>query len=92
MYRRARPSFRDKLAENLAGLQPILVPVPQASAIIGKSTRAIYELMASGQLKAVKSGRNTLVVYESLKEYVANLPAPKLRRQYVPKRESIGAA
>jgi hypothetical protein len=37
--------------------------------------------LASGQLKAVKSGRNTLVIYESLKEYVANLPAPKLRRQ-----------
>jgi excisionase family DNA binding protein len=74
-------SFRDHLADNLAGMQPILVPVPQASAILGKSPRAIYELMASGQLKAVKSGRNTLVVYESLKEYVANLPAPKLRRQ-----------
>jgi hypothetical protein len=36
--------------------------------------------MASGQLKAVKSGRNALIVYESLQEYVANLPAPKLRR------------
>jgi excisionase family DNA binding protein len=80
----ARPSFRDHLADNLAGMEPILVPVPQASAIIGKCQRAIYELIASGQLKAVKSGRNTLVVYESLKEYVANLPSPKLK-QYVPK-------
>ena len=77
----ARPSFRDHLADNLAGMQPILVPAPQASAILGKCPRAIYELMASSQLKAVKSGRNTLVVYESLKEYVAKLPSPKLRQQ-----------
>jgi len=62
-------------------MQPISVLVPQASAILGKCPRAIYELMASGQLEAVKSGRNPLLVYESRKEYVANLPAPKLRRQ-----------
>jgi excisionase family DNA binding protein len=79
----APPSYHDHIAYNLAGMQPILVPVPQASAILGKCPRAIYELMASGQLKAVKSGRNILVVYESLKEYVAKLPAPKLRRQQV---------
>ena len=64
----------------MSELQPILVPISQASAIIGKCRRGIYQLIATGQLKAVKSGRNTLVVYESLKEYVANLPAPKLRR------------
>jgi excisionase family DNA binding protein len=85
-----RKSFRDNLTDNLAGMQPILVPVPQASAIIGKCRRTIYELMASGELKAVKSGRSTLVVYESLKEYVAKLPAPKLKR-YVPRAETAVA-
>jgi hypothetical protein len=39
----------------------------------------IYELMATGALKAVKSGRNTLIMYDSIREYVANLPAAKIK-------------
>jgi hypothetical protein len=50
----------------MSELQPILVPISQASAIIGKCRRGIYQLIATGQLKAVKSGRSTLVVCESL--------------------------
>jgi hypothetical protein len=89
-----RKSFRDNLGTNLAGLEPICVPVPQASAIIAKCPRLIYELMASGELKGVKSGRSTLVLYESLKDYVATLPVAELK-QYTPKKreaESIAAA
>ena len=47
--------------------------------IIGKCRRGIYQLIATDQLKAVKSGRSTLVVYESLKQYAANLPVAKFR-------------
>jgi hypothetical protein len=83
-----RPSFRDNLADNLAGMQPLAVPVPQASALIGKCPRIIYELMAAGELKAVKSGRSTLVFYDSLKEYLARQPAPKLK-QYAPKKRHV---
>jgi hypothetical protein len=74
-----RKSYRDNLGDNLAGCDPILVPVTQASAIIAKSPRMIYELMATGELEAVKSGRNTLVVYDSIKKYVAGLPAAKIK-------------
>jgi hypothetical protein len=74
-----RKSYRDNIAANLAGCDPMLVPVSQASAVIGKSPRMVYELMATGALKAVKSGRNTLIVYESIREYVANLPAAKIK-------------
>jgi len=63
----------------MSELQPILVPISQASAIIGKCRRGIYQLIATGQLKAVKSGRSTLVVYESLKQYAANLPVAKIQ-------------
>jgi hypothetical protein len=63
----------------MSELQPILVPISQASVIIGKCRRGIYQLIATDQLKAVKSGRNTLVVYESLKQYAASLPAAKIR-------------
>jgi excisionase family DNA binding protein len=74
-----RKSYRDNIAANLAGCDPMLVPVSQASAVIGKSPRSVYQLMASGKLKAVKSGRNTLIVYESIKEYVDMLPPAKLK-------------
>jgi hypothetical protein len=63
----------------MSELQPILVPIRQASAIIGKCRRSVYNLIAADQLQAVKSGRNTLVVYQSLKEYAASLPAAKFR-------------
>jgi hypothetical protein len=72
-------SYRNNLGDNLAGCDPILVPVPQASAIIAKSPRMVYELMATGALKAVKSGRNTLITYASLKEYANNLPAAVIK-------------
>jgi hypothetical protein len=74
-----RKSYRDNIAANLAGGDPMLVPIDQASAIIAKSPRMIYELMATGELKAVKSGRNTLVVYDSIREYVGKLPAARLK-------------
>ena len=74
-----RKSYRDNIADNLAGCDPILVPVKQASAIIAKCPRSIYALMATGELKAVKSGRSTLIVYNSIKDYVANLPMAKIK-------------
>jgi excisionase family DNA binding protein len=63
----------------MSEIQPILVRINQASAIIGKSRRGIYQLIATDKLKAVKSGRSTLIIYESLKQYAANLPAAKCR-------------
>lgn len=71
----------------MSEFQPILVPIKQASAIIGKCRRGIYQLIATEQLKAVKSGRSTLIVYELLKQYAANLPVAKFTPQSsTPKR------
>jgi len=41
-----RKSYRDNIADNLAGCDPILVAVNQASAIIARSPRMVYELMS----------------------------------------------
>jgi excisionase family DNA binding protein len=65
----------------MSELQPILIPIPQAGSIIGKCRRGIYQLIATGELKAVKDGRSTRVVYESLKQYAANLPPAKFTPQ-----------
>jgi hypothetical protein len=62
-----------------AELPPILVSIPQASAMIGRGTQAIYDLIGGGKIRAVKSDGRTLVVVESIREYAANLPAAKVR-------------
>jgi hypothetical protein len=79
-----RKSYRDNTADNLAGCDPILVPVSQASAIIARSPRMVYQMMATGELRAVKSGRNTLILYDSIKEYVGKLQPVKIKRYIRP--------
>jgi hypothetical protein len=67
--------------ESTAGkmeLPPILVPVKQASAMIGRGTQAIYDLIGGGKIRAVKSDGRTLIVVESLHEYAASLPPAKV--------------
>jgi hypothetical protein len=51
----------------------LLCTIPQAAAFICRGTRFVYEAIATGQIKAVKSDKRTLVVVESLREYVAAL-------------------
>jgi hypothetical protein len=58
---------------------PVLVSIADARAIAGLSRSAIYRHMASGHIRAVKSGARTLVVVESLVEYVGSLPRATFR-------------
>lgn len=71
-------------------LEPILVPIDRAADMIGRCRRSVYQLIASDQLEAVKSGRNTLVVYNSVKRYVAGLPAARFK-QYPSQAKRIDA-
>ena len=57
----------------------ILCSIPQASAMIGRGTQAIYDLIGGGKIRAVKSDGRTLVVVESLHEYAATLPLAKIK-------------
>jgi hypothetical protein len=61
-----------------ASLTPLLVPVKQACAVIGRSQSALYELIGGGKIRAVKSDGRTLIVVESLREYANSLPAAKV--------------
>jgi hypothetical protein len=69
---------------------PILVPINEVSTLIGKCRRGVYQLIATDQIRAVKSGRSTLVVYESLRQYVGNLPAMKCK-PYVAKNAAAAS-
>jgi hypothetical protein len=60
-------------------MTPLLVPVKQACTIIGRGQSALYELIGSGKIRAVKSDGRTLIVVESLYEYAKSLPAAKVQ-------------
>jgi excisionase family DNA binding protein len=61
--------------ESEVPLPPILCRIPEAAAALGRCERFIYEAIATGQLEAVKSGKRTLVVYDSIKRYADHLRA-----------------
>jgi hypothetical protein len=62
---------------DIASIEPLLCSIQAGTAIIGRSERFIIDAIARGKLKAVKSDRRTLLVVQSLKDYVASLPAAK---------------
>jgi hypothetical protein len=53
--------------------------------MLGRGVSTIYEFIADGKIRAVKSDGRTLVVVVSLHEYVASLPSAKIARR--PKRK-----
>jgi hypothetical protein len=57
---------------------PILVSIPQACAMIGRGTAAIYNMIGQGKIKAVKSDGRTLVVVQSLHDYANGLSPAKI--------------
>jgi hypothetical protein len=68
----------------------MLIPIDRVADMIGKCRRSIYQLIASDQLEAVKAGRNTLVVFDSVKRYVDSLP-PARFKQYPSQAKRINA-
>jgi hypothetical protein len=68
-----------KLVEKteIARIEPLLCSVPEATVMISRSKRFIYDGIARGLFAAKKSDGRTLLVVQSLKDYVAALPAAK---------------
>jgi hypothetical protein len=46
--------------------------------MVGRGTSTIYELIGAGKIRAVKSDGRTLVVVQSLHEYVSSLEPAKI--------------
>jgi hypothetical protein len=60
-------------------IPPITVAVSEGFRLIGESHSGGYRLLAAGKIKAVKSGRSTRLIYSSLIDHVASLPAAVFR-------------
>jgi hypothetical protein len=58
-------------------LEPLLCSIKAGEAILGHSERFIIDQIAKGRIKAVKSGRRTLLIVESVKQYAKSLPPAK---------------
>lgn len=53
--------------------------IPDASAVSGIGRTAIYELIGSGELTAIKIGRRTLVTAASLRRLIESAPKADIR-------------
>lgn len=55
-------------------LNPITIPIAEATRISGLSRSELYRCLARGDVRAVKSGVRTLVLVDSLRAHLASLP------------------
>ena len=67
------------LKGSVSCIEPIAAPIPDACRISGLSRSEIYRRLATGDIRAVKSGSRTLILMDSLRAHVASLPAATFR-------------
>lgn len=58
---------------DIAPIEPLLCSIKAGETILGRSERSIIDMISRGEIQAVKSDRRTMLVYQSLKDYVAKL-------------------
>lgn len=58
---------------------PLAVPLPHAPTVTGLSRSTIYREAARGNIKLLKVGRSTLVCMDSVRAFLASLPAAAIR-------------
>lgn len=56
-------------------MEPITVSIEDAINMSKLSKSSIYNRLRDGSIKGVRYGARTLVLYESLKNYLTNLPS-----------------
>jgi hypothetical protein len=61
----------------IALIEPVLCSIEEATVICGRSKRFIIDAIARGLIDAKKSDKRVLPVVQSLKDYIAALPAAK---------------
>ena len=58
---------------------PWTITIPRATALFGLSRSELYRRLAAGDIAAVKNGTRTLIVFESIRKYIKELPAAQFR-------------
>ncbi len=56
-------------------MEPLALTISEAAKLGGPKRDKAYKEIKAGRLRAVKRGRNTLILMEDLKRYLCALPA-----------------
>ena len=68
-------------------MEPLALTISEAAKFGGPKRDKAYKEIKAGRLRAVKRGRNTLILVEDLKKYLAALP-PIVPQPSGPKRNT----
>lgn len=60
-------------------MQPIVLTIAEACAACRIGRTRLYELIGTGEIRAIKQGRRTLVKVQDLQRFIETLPAMKLK-------------
>jgi hypothetical protein len=60
-------------------IDPLAVPIAEAVRLSGLSRSELYRRLATGHVRAVKSGARTLILMDSLRAHLQSLPAATFR-------------
>jgi hypothetical protein len=60
-------------------IEPALVSIPVGMEYAAISQAEMYRVIGRGHVRAVKRGSRTLLVFKSLKRFVASLPPAKIK-------------
>jgi hypothetical protein len=64
----------DKFFVSETDVEPIAVTIEQAARLSGESRSQVYNRLGHGQYQGLKSGRRTLVLVASIKQFLESLP------------------
>ena len=56
-------------------MEPLALTISEAAKLGGPKRDKAYKEIKAGRLRAVKRGRNTLILVDDLKKYLTSLPA-----------------
>ena len=66
---------------------PLAHSVAEACQLASVGRTALYESIATGELRAVKRGKRTLILDEDLRRWVQSLPAVNVKAEPIRRRE-----
>jgi excisionase family DNA binding protein len=67
----------DVVQSQVTQVELVTIAIPEACRIAGISRSQLYRWLAAGTIQAMKSGRRTLIVVDSLRRHIASLPPAK---------------